>query len=93
MRISTLLALIFGAVGAQAASGQLQQVTNFGSNPTNVGMFLYKPAKVISNPPLIIAMHYCTGTAQAYFSGTQYANLADTYGFIVIYPDAPDSGM
>ncbi|KAF8893494.1 Alpha/Beta hydrolase protein, partial [Infundibulicybe gibba] len=31
-------------------------------------------------------------TAQAYFTGTQYATLADSMGFIVIYPDAPDSG-
>jgi len=37
-------------------------------------------------------MHYCTGTAQAYFSGTSYKQLADQYGFIVIYPEAPDSG-
>lgn len=93
MLISSLLPLVFGAIGALAASGQLQQVTNFGTNPTNVGMFVYKPASVASKPALIVAMHYCTGTAQAYFSGTQYANLADTHGFIVIYPDAPDSGM
>ncbi|KAF9462435.1 acetyl xylan esterase [Collybia nuda] len=93
---STLKSLAVGllaAVGANAAAGSLQQVSNFGSNPTNVKMYLYKsPVKVISNPPLIVAMHYCTGTAQAYFSGTQYANLADQYGFLVIYPNAPDSG-
>ena len=41
---------------------------------------------------LFCAFSVCTGTAQAYFSGTQYANLADQKGFIVIYPDAPDSG-
>ena len=75
-----------------AAQGSLQQLSNFGTNPTNVGIFYYKPAKVATPTPLIVAMHYCTGTAQAYFSGTQYANLADTHGFIVVYPDAPDSG-
>ncbi|THH30289.1 hypothetical protein EUX98_g3912 [Antrodiella citrinella] len=55
-------------------------------------MILYKPAKLANPPPLIIAMHHCQGSAQAYFTGTQYANLADTHGFIVIYPDAPDPG-
>lgn len=89
---SCLFALALTVSGVFAAAGQLQQVTNFGSNPTNVGMFLYKPANLASPPPLIIAIHYCTGTAQAYFQGTQYANLADTHGFIVIYPNAPDSG-
>jgi acetylxylan esterase len=33
-----------------------------------------------------------TGTAQAYYSGTPYAQYAETYGFIVIYPESPYSG-
>jgi hypothetical protein len=75
------------------AQGQLQQVTNFGTNPNNVGMFVYRPPNVGANPALIVAIHYCTGSAQAYFSGTQYANLADQHrNFIVIYPDSPRSG-
>ncbi|KAI0795876.1 acetyl xylan esterase [Abortiporus biennis] len=90
VKIFSLVLLAIG--GAYAAAGQLQQVTNFGSNPTGVQMFVYKPARLATPTPLIVAMHYCTGTAQAYFQGTQYANLADTHGFIVVYPDAPDSG-
>ncbi|KAJ7025635.1 carbohydrate esterase family 1 and carbohydrate-binding module family 1 protein [Mycena alexandri] len=70
----------------------LQQVTNFGTNPTNVGMFVYKPTTVTAKPAVIIAIHYCTGTAQAYFTGSPYAQLADTNGFIVIYPSSPNSG-
>ncbi|ESK84439.1 acetyl xylan esterase [Moniliophthora roreri MCA 2997] len=92
MNLKSLFSLLLGAVGAFAAAGQLQQITNFGSNPTGVQMFLYKPARLANPLPLIVAMHYCTGTAQAYFQGTQYANLADQKGFLVIYPDAPDSG-
>ncbi|KAJ8081734.1 hypothetical protein PM082_007580 [Marasmius tenuissimus] len=92
MSLKSLSSLLLGAVGAFAAAGQLQQVTNFGSNPTGVQMFVYKPSQLAHPTPLIVAMHYCTGTAQAYFSGTQYANQADTHGYIVIYPDAPDSG-
>lgn len=33
-----------------------------------------------------------TGSAQAYYSGTPYAQLAEQYGFIVIYPSSPYSG-
>lgn len=85
--------LVANVLGASAAAGTLQQQTgNWGSNPTNVGFYYYKPPNVQAKPALIVAMHYCTGTAQAYFSGTQYANLADQYGYIVVYPDAPDSG-
>lgn len=89
----SLFALATAALGANAALSTLQQQTgNWGANPTNVGFFYYKPPSLPAKPALIVAMHYCTGTAQAYFSGTQYANLADQYKFIVIYPDAPDSG-
>ena len=37
-------------------------------------------------------MHYCTGTGPAFYSGTEFASLADQYGFIVIYPSATRSG-
>jgi hypothetical protein len=33
-----------------------------------------------------------TGTAQAYYTGSPYAQLAEEYGFIVIYPQSPYSG-
>lgn len=74
---------------AQAA---LQQVSNFGSNPSNTKMFIYVPNNVAENPAIIVAIHYCTGTAQAYYSGSPYAQLADQKGFIVIYPESPYSG-
>lgn len=78
---------------AYALNSSLQQITaNFGANPTNVQMYVYKPSALAVPPPLIVAMHYCTGTAQAYFSGTSLAQLADQHGFIVIYPNAPTSG-
>ncbi|KAF8857801.1 alpha/beta-hydrolase [Acephala macrosclerotiorum] len=60
-------------------------------HPTNVGFYIYIPS-VTPNLAVIVAMYYCTGTAQAYYSGTQYATLADQHGFIVIYPNAPTSG-
>lgn len=78
--LSILAVLLVGPVGVlvNALSSTLQQVSNFGPNPTGVQMFLYRPTKLASPPPLIIAMHYCTGTAQAYFQGTSLAQLADT---------------
>ena len=84
---------LLAASGVRAAQNALQQVTaDIGPNPNNVGMYVYIPTTLASPTPLIVAIHYCTGSAQAYFSGTQYATLADTYGFIVVYPDAPRDG-
>lgn len=91
MHLSTVVAWLASPLLVSAAS--LQKVTeNFGPNPRSVGFYIYKPDRVQAKPPILVAAHYCTGTAQAFFSGTQYKNLADQHGFIVIYPDSPNSG-
>jgi poly(hydroxyalkanoate) depolymerase family esterase len=77
----------------QAASAQLVQVTNFGNNPTGLQMWLYVPPNVKPKPPILLALHYCTGTGPAFFSNTEFANLADQNGFLVIYPSATRSGQ
>src|SRR5690348_4694947 len=92
-----LAALVILAAGllplrpAQAAS--LVEVTGFGSNPTNLRMHLYVPDNVAPRPAILVAVHYCTGTGPAFYSGTEFASLADRYGFIVIYPSATRSGQ
>ncbi|GHO99637.1 hypothetical protein KSF_096850 [Reticulibacter mediterranei] len=78
---------------ARAASASLVQVTNFGTNPTGLQMWLYVPTSVKPHSPILLALHYCTGTGPAFFSGTEFANLADQYGFIVIFPSVTRSGQ
>ncbi|KAL1942006.1 hypothetical protein VTO73DRAFT_6536 [Trametes versicolor] len=73
-------------------ASQLFKISNFGPNPNNVAVYVYKPARVQSKPPLIVASHFCTGTAQAYFSGSKFAQLAETYGYLVLFPSSPHSG-
>ncbi|KAI1500269.1 acetylxylanesterase aceA [Biscogniauxia marginata] len=70
----------------------LEEVANFGENSSGTKMYIYVPENLAENPPIIVAIHYCSGTAAAYFSGTPYATLADTHGFIVIYPESPYEG-
>ncbi len=81
------------AVSASAQAASLVQVTGFGTNPTNLTMHLYVPDTLQARPPLLLALHYCTGTGQAFFSGTEWRSAADRYGFIVIYPSATRSGQ
>lgn len=90
LKLKTLFAICLTAVGTQAAAGALEEVTDYGPNPTGVKMYVYKPEKLANPPPLIVGIHWCHGSAEAYYNGTLFANLADTHGFIVIYPDAPD---
>jgi acetylxylan esterase len=83
-------AALMSAPSAQAAT--LTEVTGFGNNPTNLRMYLYVPDTVRAKPAVLLALHYCTGSGPAFYSGTQFASLADQYGFIVIYPSATRSG-
>uniref|UniRef100_UPI001CEC3593 extracellular catalytic domain type 1 short-chain-length polyhydroxyalkanoate depolymerase n=1 Tax=Streptomyces sp. HPF1205 TaxID=2873262 RepID=UPI001CEC3593 len=90
--IASLLGTLI-ALTPTASAASLTQVTNFGSNPGNLKMYEYVPNTVQSHPPILVAVHYCTGTGPGFYSGTEYASLADKYGFIVIYPDANVSGQ
>ncbi|KAI0762156.1 acetyl xylan esterase [Trametes elegans] len=74
---------------AAIPASTLHQITNFGENPNNVGMFVFKPAKLQAKPPLIVASHFCTGTAQIYFQGSKFAQLAETFGYLVLFPSSP----
>ncbi|WP_312882181.1 extracellular catalytic domain type 1 short-chain-length polyhydroxyalkanoate depolymerase [Actinomadura alba] len=50
------------------------------------------PDTVAPRPAIVVAVHYCTGSGPAFHSGTEFASLADRYGFIVVYPSATRSG-
>ncbi|KAJ3050568.1 hypothetical protein HK097_008428 [Rhizophlyctis rosea] len=56
-------------------------------------MFVYVPKNLhLPSPPLVVAIHYCTGTAALYHANTRYADLAEKHGFIVLYPSSPHQG-
>ena len=76
---------------AQGAGG-LEQINSFGDNPSGAKMYIYVPSDLASPPPVVVAIHYCTGTAEAYFNGSPYRQLADEKGFIVVYPESPYDG-
>jgi acetylxylan esterase len=78
---------------ASALSSSLQQVTNFGNNPSGLQMFEYVPASVAARPAVVVVLHFCTGSGPVMFSNTRYAALADQFGYIAIYPSAPRSGQ
>jgi poly(hydroxyalkanoate) depolymerase family esterase len=75
---------------AEAAS--LVQVTNFGNNPSNLQMYVYVPNNVVPNPPILVALHQCTGSGPEFYSSTEFASFANQFGFIVVYPSVTRSG-
>ncbi|MFF7656390.1 PHB depolymerase family esterase [Streptomyces sp. NPDC007983] len=97
--ISLLAVLLLGAptasartaatetpAGTKAPTAALTEIKNFGTNPSNLQMYLYVPDKVAPNPAVVVVVHYCTGSGPAMYSGTEFASLADRYGFIAVYP-------
>lgn len=89
--VAALATTVALTVAGPAAAATLTEVTGFGANPTNLQMHLYVPDRVATRPPILVAAHYCTGSGPAFYSGTQYAALADRYGYIVIYPSVTRS--
>lgn len=65
---------------------QLTQVTSFGTNPGALNMWKYVPASVPANAPLVVVLHGCTQTADAYTAAGWNA-LADVLKFHVLYPE------
>ncbi|MGY1502845.1 extracellular catalytic domain type 1 short-chain-length polyhydroxyalkanoate depolymerase [Streptomyces sp. QTS52] len=76
---------------APVAAAALTEVTNFGTNPSNLQMYVYVPDGVTAHPAVLVAVHWCTGSGPVFYSNTEYASLADRYGFIVIYPSVTRS--
>lgn len=72
-------------------AGRLQELTAFGNNPGNLRMLVYRPKRLPRTPPLVVALHGCSQTAEAYDRGTGWSSLADRLGFVVIYPQQQQS--
>jgi poly(hydroxyalkanoate) depolymerase family esterase len=68
-------------------AGHLREVANFGSNPGNLRMHVYLPDSVDPSPPLVIALHGCTQTADSFDYGAGWSHLADRLGFILLLPE------
>lgn len=71
-----------------AYAASLTEVTSFGDNPGRMRMHVYVPDARPARPATVVAMHGCGGSGPGFYSGSEFAGLADRYGFIVIYPSA-----
>ncbi|GAA3274058.1 PHB depolymerase family esterase [Dactylosporangium vinaceum] len=71
-----------------AYAATLTEVTNFGANPGGMRMHVYVPDTRPAHPAIVVAMHGCGGSGPGFYSGSEFASLADRYGYIAIYPSA-----
>jgi poly(hydroxyalkanoate) depolymerase family esterase len=90
LAVATSLAVVGLAVpmSRPAFAASLTEVTAFGANPGGMRMHIYVPDSRPASPPIVVAMHVCGGSGPGFYSGSEFASLADRHGFIVIYPSA-----
>jgi poly(hydroxyalkanoate) depolymerase family esterase len=74
-------------IRSRSRPSRLEKIANFGTNPGNLRMHVYVPVGIGPSPPLVVALHGCTQTAEAYNQGTGWSELADRFGFVVIFPE------
>ncbi|KAK3935432.1 carbohydrate esterase family 1 protein [Diplogelasinospora grovesii] len=80
------LAPLLGSASAFPAQNALAPVSDWRENPTQLTLQVYVPSKIAAKPAVILALHYCGGTGAAYSQTTEYNSLADSKGFVVMYP-------
>ena len=76
-------------VGLNVPAGRdrLMELENFGSNPGALRAKLFVPAKLQVRPALVVVLHGCTQTAAGYDLGSGWSQLADRYGFVLLFPE------
>ncbi|KAJ3962328.1 hypothetical protein N0V92_000900 [Colletotrichum tropicale] len=95
MRLLTLLSFCLAFLSSAALGAEVvpratfTEVTSYGDNPTGTRMWLYVPNNLAAKPAVVVGIHWCSGSASAYYQGSQWARYAETYGYIVIYPQTP----
>ena len=72
---------------ADDRDGRLVEIEDFGANPGNLRMLVHAPEPLAARPGLVVVLHGCTQTAQAYDLGSGWSTLADAHGFALLYPE------
>ncbi|MCB9276435.1 MAG: PHB depolymerase family esterase [Lewinellaceae bacterium] len=72
-------------------SGEFAELTGFGDNPGNLRVFAYVPEGLSANAPLVVVLHGCLQDAAETARQSGWNELADKYGFLVLYPQQQPS--
>jgi poly(hydroxyalkanoate) depolymerase family esterase len=75
------------AVDGSAPSSRLRALDAFGSNPGALRGHIYIPPSLSDQAALVVVLHGCTQSAAAYDLGSGWSDMADRYGFALLYPE------
>lgn len=86
--LARLNALRFpGTPGALPINTRLSKIDGFGSNPGALRGYIYVPQGLKRNAALVVVLHGCTQTAAGYDHGSGWSEMADRYGFAVLFAE------
>jgi poly(hydroxyalkanoate) depolymerase family esterase len=69
----------------------MEEISVFGDNPGKLRMFIHIPANLKAPAPLVVALHGCLQDAEELARVSGWNDLADHYGFVVVYPEQRSS--
>ena len=74
---------------ARSASARNQRMTavEVSPNPGGLRMLVHVPEGIAPGAPLVVVLHGCTQTGEAYAEGAGWLSLADRFGFVVLCPE------
>jgi poly(hydroxyalkanoate) depolymerase family esterase len=67
--------------------GRMARTQAFGPNPGRLMMLSYGPEPLAPRSPLVVVLHGCAQTAEAYAENAGWLALADRFGFMVLAPE------
>ncbi|WP_426387881.1 extracellular catalytic domain type 1 short-chain-length polyhydroxyalkanoate depolymerase [Sphingobium sp. R-21] len=74
-------------VSEDIGEDRLTCLREFGSNPGALRAKYYVPERLSAAAPLVVVLHGCTQTASGYDRGSGWSQLADEYGFALLFPE------
>lgn len=90
-RLSALALVSLSSVTAQAAVLEKVDTWDSAGVPSTVSMYVYAPDQLAEQPPIVVLVHFCGGSAGAVFGQAQGGGLvgaADEHGFVLVVPQA-----
>ena len=78
---------LYWGLGIDGTSHPLIDLKNFGTNPGALRAKCYVPANLPPNAPLVVVLHGCKQAAGGYNRGSGWSDLAERYGFAVLFPE------
>lgn len=85
--VFVLTAALAGPAPTAHAAVGLTRVTDFGANPGQLNMYVYRPASLPAGPAVVFALHGCSQDAQTYADNSGLPELADRHGFLVVFAE------